>query len=591
MSTYFKYTDGESFTLNGSDYVGFFHVLNGIPYTLKETGNDSLELTPKTTFLSDIYTNQYHLDNTYSNITDIRPNYTNCLDVLDKQGIDDLLVGVNDNNLICIKGMILSNPIVYNYSKNGCHFYGLEFGEAENSTRIPYKQGYYNIEPFSNTNKWSGMDNIKAGNITVDTYEDFKYICADEESTYVFSGNFTNTDPLKLLSKIDNDPFYDVTHQIHNDYENSKMLFVKNDFISVYDTSNYMNCGNLILMDQIPLTPTDTTVYKWDTVDQTWEDVLLTWDNGYSTINSNNPEFIKFGKNIRTSITDNVLNIIDKYSSEVYQVINLSNYKILEVLGIDVRVTDDFIAIVYKDATSKINILVFDPSTNTEVINSSIESIDSSRDYQRVKFSEVDSNIIHTYNDKEFQTRFISNIEYPAGRLENGDLSYLKDYIWSKVDETWDYIPINWDYEDSASNSYNNILISTYAANNKMYMLAHNIGRIYAFNQPIIESLYSSIPIDLEKYFTGVNCSESSIGLYLNHAFSNVLKDVINIFNKNYGKFTIGEREVYLEQIDDIAFTAHNLYINGNETINVIALQRILTLITEMQSKLIPTSS
>ena len=35
MISYFKYTAGESFTLNGDDYSGFFTVVNGSAYTGK----------------------------------------------------------------------------------------------------------------------------------------------------------------------------------------------------------------------------------------------------------------------------------------------------------------------------------------------------------------------------------------------------------------------------------------------------------------------------------------------------------------------------------------------------------------------------
>ena len=61
--------------------------------------------------------------------------------------------------------------------------------------------------------------------------------------------------------------------------------------------------------------------------------------------------------------------------------------------------------------------------------------------------------------------------------------------------------------------------------------------------------------------------------------------------NKNFGSFTIEEYRSYISEIDDIAYDTHNLYLNGNETINVISLQRILNLIVDIQTKLLPTSS
>lgn len=591
MSTYFKYTGGESFTLDGNDYIGAFHILDSVPYTGIVHNTDSLTLESKNTFMSDIYIGTYELDNTYSNITsEINIRYSNTLDVLDKQGIDNILSNIDSNNVSCVTGLIISNPKIFNYSKNNNHFYGIESLDEDNSRSVPYKNSYSHILPFSSSSNWGFLDNVKVGIFTVDTYENFTYMCADEVGTYVLSGNFVNTRPLRLVSTVLNEPFYDVTYQIHIDTLNSRLVFVKNDFISIYDLDIYRDCGKLILVDKIALAPTSTMVYIWDTMDQSWEDVLLTWNDSHSTTNTNNPEFIKFGKNIRTSLVNNTLYIIDKYSSVIYQTLNLQNYGISQVVDIDIREIDDYVAILHKSEEDYLHLYVMDLTDDSFVAKSKLESIDTSRVAQKVRFSDIDSNIIYTYNDKEYQTRFISNLEYPSGRLEDNNFPYIQDYVWDTVGELWDYIPIKWNYDEEASDSYNNLLASTLTANNKIYMILHNVGRIFVLNQSTSEMLYNNIPMDLVKNFTGVDCSESSIGLYLNNSLSNVLKDVINIFNKNFGKFTLEERNVIVSEIEDINFNTYNLYINGNETVNVITLQRILGLITNIQSKLLPLS-
>ena len=66
MISYYKYTTGEAFTLNGDDYTGSFHILSGVAYTGQYPSVDTLELTPKDTFLSDIYVNELNLDTTYT---------------------------------------------------------------------------------------------------------------------------------------------------------------------------------------------------------------------------------------------------------------------------------------------------------------------------------------------------------------------------------------------------------------------------------------------------------------------------------------------------------------------------------------------
>jgi hypothetical protein len=123
-----------------------------------------------------------------------------------------------------------------------------------------------------------------------------------------------------------------------------------------------------------------------------------------------------------------------------------------------------------------------------------------------------------------------------------------------------------------------------------MYMLLHNVGRLYVMKQPISNRFMSSIPLNIEKFYSGISCSESSIGLYFNTSISNLIKDTLNLFNQSSGTFSIYEKKTIVKQLNDFILKTDNLYINGNETINVLTLQRIFILLTEIQSKLLPVS-
>lgn len=126
--------------------------------------------------------------------------------------------------------------------------------------------------------------------------------------------------------------------------------------------------------------------------------------------------------------------------------------------------------------------------------------------------------------------------------------------------------------------------------NNRMYLLLHNVGRLYAMRQPLNNRFLNSLPLDIAKFYDGVTCSESSLGLYFNTSISNLVKDTLNLFNQSSGSFSIYERKVISRQLNDFIFQIDDLYINGNETINVITVQRIFLLITEIQTKLLPVS-
>lgn len=589
MSNYYTFTSGESFTLNGEDYVGPFHVIDGIAYSGPPESIDAAILTNKSNFLTKLYTTSTFQDTTFKNIDELLPSYIFTLDSLDKYGVDQLLQTINSNNLICYNSLILGCPTIYRYEENGGHFYGLSSIDEGNMVNIPAKYEAVNIEPFSRYDNWSYLDNITDSALIVDTYENFKYICSDGASTYVLSGNFVNNSPLSEITNIPNDPYYDKIYNIYNDIVNSKMLFVKNDYIEIYDSSNYSTCNNLILIDRIPLIPTTTTEYIWNTTNITWDTLSATYNTKFSTVNSNNPEFIKFGNNVRTGVVGDTLNLINKYSNEIYNQIDLSQFDIGEIIDLDVRNIDDNI-IILNSNDGELYVLYIDVNDIENSVNTKLLSINLTANNHKIKFSEFDSNVFYFYNELEYQSRFISSPTYPSGRLETCELNYFKDYIWNTTDELWNYIPIKWDSNGSKSNYYYNITEASYQNNNKMYSILHNIGRIYAFNQPMEQRFFNAIPLNLEQNFNEATCTETSFGLYLNITLSSILKDTLNILNKADNSFSIEERTVISKQIEDFVLKTENLYINGNETINITSFQRIIQLITDIQKKILPVS-
>jgi hypothetical protein len=590
MRAYTKHTDGEAYTLNGSNYVGFFHIDDDGPKTGEYQTIESLVLTPRQTFISSLFDKKHQTDTTFKSISGLTPYYSNVFDILNRPGLEHAFGNVDINNLIVFKNLILGHPTIYQYDENNGFFYGLS---AANLDILNGKNGYMDIVPFSKDNYWSFMDNIICGSFVINSNEEFKYLCSTGTNNYVLSGSFLNKNTvLTKLSEYDQHPYAtqtpEYTHHIHNDVTNNKILYVNDNFINVYDSSNYDECNNLILIDKLPLKLCETNEYIWNRTTSKWKDFADKWSTRFNTKNPNNPKFIKFGKNIRTSIDGKILSIINKYSSDVYQKIDLSRWVNGSCVSLDVREIDDNIIILHRDVQN-LYILMIDPKNLDISSNTQVYSIITSFDKYVIKFSEFDSNVFFLSNLKEYQTRYISNPKYPAGRLEACDLEYQNSFIWNKVDQKWGAMRWRWKSEAS-SNNYNNLLASQLVKNNKMYMILHNIGRLYVIKQPLHDRFLSAIPLDTEKFYNGINCSESSLGLYFNTAISNLVKDTLNLFNQSLGSFSIYERKVITKQLNDFVLKTDNLYINGNETINVIALQRIFILLTEIQSKLLPVT-
>jgi len=597
MITYSKYTNGESYVIDNYDYVGPFHIYDGLSYSGASHTEESLLLIPKNTFMGEINSSGYETDTNYNNISSISPYYSNSFDILNKQGLDSSLGSINHNNLIIFKSLILNYPTIYKFEENNAHFYSLS-----SSTDYPSgKLTKFNIEPFAISEDWSFMDEIQSGTFLIDSFENFKYICSTGTKNFVIGGSFLNKNPIKILESVDQHPDLtkqpptfkpDYTYNIEYDLENEKIITVNTESINIYDASNYQYCDNLLtsnLIDQISLKETDTIDYIWNRTHIKWNDLKEYWTTRFKITNTNNPEFIKFGKDFRTGISQNVLHLSNKYSSDVFKSINLSSYDIKNVLTLNIRNLDDYIVILHK-MDSELFVTFIDSANVSDFKTSVLKSISNNAQKYTIKFSEFDSNIFNVYTEYEYQSRYISNPEYPSGRLESCDLFYPKKYKWGELDHIWKYFNYSWNYSKKKSNYYNNLASSELVKNNKMYILHHNVGRLYAISQNLENRNLENIPNDLEKFFTGVICSESSLGLYFNTAISNLVKDTLNIFNKSSGSFEISEYTVINRELEDILYDVSNLYINGNETINIITLQRIFILITQIQSRLLPVS-
>lgn len=214
--------------------------------------------------------------------------------------------------------------------------------------------------------------------------------------------------------------------------------------------------------------------------------------------------------------------------------------------------------------------------------------------WYRIKFSEYDSDVFSISNKYEYQTRHISYMTYPTGRLETGDLLYRRgEYIWDETIEYPNLIDITWNFGVDESNEYYNIIALETIKDDNMYMLLHNKGRLYALHQPIENRFYKNIPQDLEKSFTGINCAESSIGLFLNTTMSNIVTDTFNLYNSATNNYDIGEYEIDDYVLPELLINKediNNLYLNGNETFNTIPVQRIFETLKSIQSNLISTS-
>jgi ABC-type transport system substrate-binding protein len=146
---------------------------------------------------------------------------------------------------------------------------------------------------------------------------------------------------------------------------------------------------------------------------------------------------------------------------------------------------------------------------------------------------------------------------------------------------------LKWNTETTDSNFFTNYMFDSITKSDKNYMFLLNSGRIYPIRQNILNSYLSSVSLDLMKTYDGIRCSDTSFGLFLNRTISYILKDVLTLYTNATNSYSIGKNDVFLNKIQEITYDTNNLYMNGNETINVLMLQRILTLLTDLQKQLV----
>jgi hypothetical protein len=324
----------------------------------------------------------------------------------------------------------------------------------------------------------------------------------------------------------------------------------------------------------------------WGT-QKAYKNLINNWGRKFYNIPEYSTEFIRFGNNYRTSIEGDNLTLRNKYSTDKIVDFNLESLGIDQLLDVNIRVIDDYVAILYKKS-EKFYVTFFDPlDIENSLFDQEIFEFNDSDNY-RILFSTYDSNVFYLNSTKQSHTRIISNSTYPVGQMRENNLKYVKKETFKNYLQKFGDGVLKWNTESLDSNSFTNYMFDSIAKSDKNYLFLLNSGRIYPIQQNILNSYFSSVFLDLVKTYDGsIRCSDTSFGLFLNRTISYILKDMLILYTKATNSYSIGKNDVFLNKIQEITYDTNNLYMNGNETINVLMLQRILTLLTDLQKQLV----
>ena len=585
MISYFKFSSGEAFTLNGVNYSGFFNVEEGVAYTERKKSATSEILVPKNTFISDFYLNKMEFDNQFNSIIEVSEITANVFDVLNKVEMERLLSIINQNNITVFKSLVVNNPQIINFTENESHYYGLSstIVDMRNDDLMLGKKNISHIDLFRNEIEWSFLEKIKYGTLFVKSDQTFKYLCSTGFELYTLKGSFTDEGYIEY--SIQELGILGEVYGIDYDEFEDKITIIMNGNLRVYDAINYIECDTLILVDSITLGDVDSEILTWGT-EKEYKNLIGKWSRAFYNILGYSTEFIRFGSNYRTSIEGDSLILRNKYSTDKIVEFDLKSLGIDQLLDVNIRVIDDCLLILH-EKSRKFHITFFDPlDIENSLFDREISEFNDSDNY-RISFSTYDSNVFYLNSTIQSQTRMISNPTYPVGQMRENNLKYVKKEIFKNYFQKFGDGLLKWNTETTDSNFYTNYMFDSITKSDKNYIFLLNSGRIYPIRQNILNSYLSSIPLDLVKTYDGIRCSDSSFGLFLNKTISYILKDILTLYTEATNSYSISENDVFLNKIQEITYDTNNLYMNGNETVNILMLQRILTLLTDLQKQLV----
>jgi hypothetical protein len=592
MISYFKYTNGDAFTLNDVDYSGFFTIVDSVAYTGKVKDSNSELLTPKQNFISNFYLKKLEFDNQYNFVENIKPYFSNSFDILNKNELDKIFDTINTNNLIVFKSLFVQNPLIVDFDGNDCHFFGLSSTNISNSDIMSGKTQSLYMADLKNSNEWAFLEQVKYGDFVVQSSQNFKYLCSGGKDLTLIIGSFVNKNELtyKTIQLEEKQEIYGI---YYDEIDNTINIMI-NDEIHIYEGLNFISCGgenenvfdHLILVDKLQLKPVQhfelkfNSKIKFNKVEQ-----LFSLKN--FILNENNVNSVKFGNKMRTFVDDDqTLYISNKKGSQVLVSIPLNELGVDTVLAIDIRNVDDLVSILYKNS-SEHRICFFDPfDFENSFKDHLLFNFPISNEYN-LKFSSFDSNILFINSKTKIECRYISNPSYTSASFRDYNLKYLQGESLTFGDT---YYPFNnrlITWNSRQSDTLLNINFKELSRSNTNYHLLHNSRRLYALKQPISNTYQSAINKNLEKYFIGIDCANDSFGMFLNRELFNITADILTLHTKATNSYNIKNDDVLLSKVNQIEYDLNNLKMNGNESVNTITIQRIFTLVVEIQQKLI----
>lgn len=614
MQTRFNYVSSGLFRLpNGDDYVGYINVDDiGNVYSGKYFDDTSVLLNSDSKYSSDYYKSSYFKDR---NVFDqlalpyslkeilIQPN-----ELVNFGSINKKFEYLHYNLVYMYSRMFMGStdvPVDYNVNTL-CNLIGTEeFKWIEKKDPNIEIYGFKPLASNLNLRSYSEFDNLKK----------FVVIPFKDETGVGILG-ISNTHLIGLTStisedgKLSNGNFTLYTNVIDNfSQETCKNLEdITFDGRYVYITDSKINGGGQIFKYDVTTYYTNDPTFEGKrflveplgglgdqnrknkfngcTIINASSDELWVYDSGNKIIKIFDTNFV-WKKNLKLPPTGNY-NIIDIRHRQM----NNNVYVLYEEL---VNSTYSFGMFEYNPDYTLNNIYKFED----------ILQINSDKRFNRMAFSEQDSNVFYLITDNTIYKKFFSKPEKTFAVFDRTNFFPKDPYIWEFIDENFENYPVNkpWNYSEhyNLALKIKDIFVVGSTKYNKDDLFFVGDSYISHINEKTdYISLLKNEDINYYNYDRiKLEKIEYNQSFVLNKEIYKILSNIIQIKNTLKGRFYCEYNEfgdiiykdyIYLldEEINTLNVEIdYNMYVNDNELVEPNVLNRIFNRIYDFQTKML----
>lgn len=576
---YYKYSDNDLLEDN-FPYSGIFHVENNV---FLKGYSDLTILSGANTFINNFHASEKNFSNIFTDVDDIEHIQNLPFDTVNKQYFNDIFGTLNDNNLTIFKSLVAINPEIF--ERSNVRYYTLSSAD----TPMLLTDGVIHSDSFQNDSTWRFMNDISTGELLPTSEDTFKYLCSNGTELISLSGSFIDNN-LSILQRFDLGFTVEIQNISYNQ-EDDKLQILSDDQILIYDGLLYKNCDNLVLLDSIKLLEVDIETLRW-TSKSKFGATKGKFSQKYLKGNPNNPDFIKFGGNYRTSIDSGYLYVLDRFSTRIVNMINLHDFGISDLVTTNVREIDDFVAVIHKkyNAVDGIYITFLESDATDTLSTHKLENITYNSGKYDIEFCNFDSDLFFISSDTQYQIRSIENPEYPLGKISHESFKYLPKFKFGNTYRKFGNPLFKWLSTNMDSNNFNFKSSSNLIIGDISYHAVVATGRFYVIKQKISDFYNYRVSKKLSKTFKHPRCNKSSFGLYLNDNIFSILNDLVALQNQAHCKYEYSKESIHIKQIDDLLIETKNLYLMVNEKIHATNMRRIITNILKIQKEMVSIS-